>query len=380
METNLFAQMEERFRSHGPDALFEALAAHARDQLDHGLLFHTLAMQARLRLGLPLIELNPQPELSSEQRTAYEDALRAAARETGNLMLASGDIVAAWPYFKALGEHAPVAAAIEQVSEGENLDGVIEIALQEGANIRKGFDLLIRTHGICSAITWFGGNRNLTGRQDCLILLVEELYREVRTALWKAVSVAEPDVPEDARVADLIARGPWLFANMRHYTDSTHVASVLGFARDLTDRGALRMAAELADYGQALDPMFRFRGDPPFDDAYADNGIYLRALLGEQVEEAIAHFREKITAPNAGPGDPTPAEVLIGLLARLERYPEAIQASLDYLPASPGFPLSCPSVNQLCQMAADFSRLQDIARQRDDLLGFAAGLLACKSV
>src|SRR5881396_2481855 len=104
-------------------------------------------MQVRHRLGLPLIETEP---VSGPE---YEEALREAARETGGLFLADGDIVSAWPYFRAIGEPAAVAAAIENIENIENIDGsgadpavtqsgeaqpnldrIIEIAFQESVN------------------------------------------------------------------------------------------------------------------------------------------------------------------------------------------------------------------------------------------------------
>jgi len=38
--------------------------------------------------------------------------------------------------------------------------------------------------------------------------------------------------------------------------------------------------------------------------------------------------------------------------------------------------LACPTVLQLCQMAGDAALLQKMARERGDLLGFAAGLIS----
>jgi hypothetical protein len=376
MDSSVFERIEERFRSQGPEAVFDAGVDYAREQRDHGLLFGMRAMQARHRLGLALIDTGPVPRLPSDQQAVYEGALREAAREAGNLLLTGGDIVVAWPYFKAIGDYGPVAAAIESVNEGENLDGVIEIAFQEGVNPRKGFELLIQHHGICSAITWFGSIRNSGSRQQCLNLLVEALYREVQKALRETIAATECAPPAAASVAELMAGRPWLFDGMRYYVDSTHVASILGFARELEDPPALRMAVELADYGEALNPMFHYRGEPPFDDPYVDGGIYLRAILGDEVETAITHFRGKAVTKSVIPGDTTPAEVLIDLLVRLNRYEEAIQASLEYLPVSTVSPDGCPSISQLCQMAADYPKLRELSQQRGDLLGYAAGLIA----
>ena len=140
----MFDLLEQTFRSDGPEAVFDLLIQKARDTQDHRMLFGARIMQVRHRTGLPLIETESVLELAGEQRAAYETAFRDAAREAGGLCLAAGDIPSAWAYFKAIGEPAPVAAAIENVTEGENLDRVIEIAYREGVNPRKGFELILK--------------------------------------------------------------------------------------------------------------------------------------------------------------------------------------------------------------------------------------------
>src|SRR3977135_1299565 len=116
----MFELVEQTFRSEGPDGVFDLLIRKAREDKDHRMLFGARIMQVRHRTGLPLIETESVLDLAGEQRTAYEAAFRDAAREAGALCLAAGDIPSAWAYFKAIGEPAPVAAAIENVTEGEN--------------------------------------------------------------------------------------------------------------------------------------------------------------------------------------------------------------------------------------------------------------------
>lgn len=361
-------------RSDGPEAVFDRLIGRARDQKDSRMLFGARMMQVRHRLGLPLIETEPVLDLGVE-RPAYEMAFREAAREAGELLLSGGDILGAWPYFKAIGEPAPVAAAIENVKPGDNLDRVIEIAFQEGVNPRKGFELILEHRGICSAITWFGYNREYGSRQVCLRLLVRTLYSQVASALKETIASAEGAAPQTNSVAQLIAGRAWLFEGTSSYTDSTHLTSVLRFTPELEDPETLRMALDLAEYGLCLDPMFHFRGDPPFENTYLDHAMYLRALLGQDVEAAIAHFRQKAEPPGAAGGYTAPAEVLIDLLVQLKRYAEAIQASVEYLPDGNSTPVSCPSALQLCQMAGDYATLRSLARQSEDLLGFVAGVI-----
>jgi hypothetical protein len=375
MDNQAFELLERTFRSDGAEAAFDLLLRGAREEGNGGVLFGARIMQARHRLGLPLIETEPVLDLAGEQRLTYEAAFREAAREAGELLLARGDIAGAWPYFKAIGEPAPVAAAIESANGGDHLDRVIEIAFQEGVNPRKGFELILEHHGICRAISWFGSNRDYDSRQKCLRLLVRTLYSQIASAMRETIASAEGAAPEAGSLAELMAGRAWLFEGNSSYTDSTHLTSVLRFTPELEDSETLRMALELAEYGRCLAPMFHFRGDPPFEDPYVDHAVYLRALLGEDVDDAIAHFRHKATPSAEFPLDTAPAEVLIELLVRLDRYAEAIQASIDCLPDARVAPLSCPSVLQLCQIAGDYATLRSLARQRDDLLGFVAGVI-----
>jgi len=371
VERDEFQALEETFQTEGSEAVFDRLIRRARGEKDHRLLFAVRLMACRHRLGLPLLETEPVVDVGSEQRPAYEAAFREAVREAGELCLAGGDIVGAWPYFQAIGEREAMAAAIETVSGGDHLDRVIEIAYQEGVNPRKGFELILEHHGVCRAISWFPSNRDYGSRQACLRLLVRTLYGELARNLKETIAATEGASPETDGVAQLIAGRAWLFEGSSYYVDSTHLASVLGFAPELQDRESLRMAWEMANYGDHLAPMFHFRGDPPFEDIYLDHAVYLKALLNEEVDVAIGHFRRKA----AEAGDSTAAEVLIDLLVRLNRYPEAIAASMEYFPDVNAAPRGCPSAAQLCQLAGDYATLRNVARQRGDLLGFAAGVI-----
>jgi hypothetical protein len=353
-----FTQLQESFRTNGAEAMFDLLIRDSRETGNYRVLFDTGILRVRHRLGLPLIETEPA-DLTAGQRSIYEAAFREAAREAGELCLRNGDIVNAWPYFKAIGERASIAAAIERVDGGENLDRVIEIAFQEGVNPCKGFELILEHRGICSAITWFGGLSDRTSRQTGLRLLVQTLYREIADALKRTIGQREGAEPQTDRIAELIAGREWLFEDMSTYTDATHVTSILRYAPELEDEPSLRLALEMAEYGQRLDPMYHFRSDPPFEDTYRDIGVYLKALLGENVDAGVAHFRAKF----AGPQD---AEVLINLLSRLGRYAEAIQVSLEHLP---------DATLVLCQLAGDYTALRTIAEQRNDVVAFAAAII-----
>src|SRR5260370_11817822 len=131
VDTQAFERLERTYRSDGVEAVFDLLIRRARDERDSRVLFGARIMQARHRLGLPLIETEPVLDLPAGQRLTYETAFREAARETGELLLAGGHIAGAWAYFKAPGAPAPVAPANGRRDWGWNLHRVISIAFPE---------------------------------------------------------------------------------------------------------------------------------------------------------------------------------------------------------------------------------------------------------
>ena len=119
---------------------------------------------------------------------------------------------------------------------------------------------------------------------------------------------------------------------------------------------------EIADYASRLGPLFQYSDDPPFERVYEDRGVYLRALLGEDVDRAIKHFDEKAAGSDPDRDGSRPAEVLVELLIRLGRYDDAIKAFRRYLIDVAPEGLSCPSLLQLCQMAGNFEQLKQVRK------------------
>jgi hypothetical protein len=341
-------------------------------------------MQKRRELGLPLIQLGAIDTLPEPARSRYESGVREAAREAGALFLADGDIPHAWPYFRAIGDRKTVASAIDSTEPGEQIEALIEIALGERVHPPKGLALVIAQHGICRAITYFEQFPDLEQREECLILLIRTLHAELVANLKQAIERREGQSPAGNSIPELITPKltpgrDWLFGEYDAYVDTSHVVNVVRFAVDLEDREAIRLALELCAYGARLSAQFKMRGEPPFEDIYADHAIYLRALLGEDLEGAIEHFKAKIVAQGVAQCDPTPAirsaQVLVSLLVRRERYPEAMQISLQHLSGVAPDQLAGPTLFQLCQLAGDTERLKVLARERGDLLSFAAGAI-----
>ena len=178
-----FDLVEQAVASGGAASALDLLARKFLDEKQYPQLFETRLMQKRLELGLPLIQLGSIEDLREPERSKYEDGVRQAARETGALFLADGDIPHAWPYFRAIGDRETVASAIENAEPGGQMDALIDIALGQRVHPRKGLELVIAKHGICRAITYFEQFPDLENREACLILLIRTLHSELIASL-----------------------------------------------------------------------------------------------------------------------------------------------------------------------------------------------------
>lgn len=382
-EDAIFPWIEHVLRNHDTAAAFEELAARFKRDKQYRGLFDARLMQKRFELGLPLVSSARIGDMPKELQQAYQDGYVQAAREVGELILADRNIPHAWPYFRAIGDTGPIVRALEafdvpepdtQESQ-EALGATIQIAFQEGLHPRKGFELILKHYGLCRAITMFAGYPQGEGRSDALRLLVRSLHDDLVKNLSRTISDVEGRQPDSRSITALVNGRDWLFENNAQYTDSSHIASVLKLSAELDDTETLGLAVEIADYATRLDAMFQYSDDPPFERAYDDRLIYLKALRGEDVDRAVAHFDEKAAASDAERDGYRPAEVLVELLIRLGRYDDAVTAFRRYLMDATPEELSCPSLPQLCQMAGDFGQLKQVARQQADPLSYMAALI-----
>ncbi len=374
MSKDLFDLLQQSLHSGGSEAGFDFLVHTFRQEKNYSLLFEARLMEKRHELGLALIQTEPWVGLSDQARRAYEDATMKAAREVGHLYLADGKIVRARPYFRAIGETTPIAEAIEQVEPQEGIDPIIEIAFHELVHPRKGLELILANYGICRAITSFVQYPGNEGREASAHLLVHTLYGELAENLKRIITKREGETPETESISELVTERDWLFEGDNYYIDTSHVISILQFSLELKDLQTLSLAVELTDYGKRLSPLHQHPGEPPFKDVFVDHGVYLRALLGQEVDAAVAHFRSKIGQGNASQSE-GPAQVLVGFLARLNRHSEALEIYQKHLGDLDPNQLSCPSPLQLCQLAGNYHELRKLAREQGDLLSFVAATL-----
>lgn len=323
---DIFSWIEEVARDGDPFDAFTQLARRFGQEKRYRELFDARLMQKRLELRLPLVSQQAIGDVPADLQEAYQQGYVEAAREVGRLLLADGQIPRAWPYLRAIGDTQSMADAIQRFEardvqspeDQELLASTIQIAFQEGVHPQKGFELILEHYGLCRAITSLSAYPQPQGREESLRLVLRTLHREIVDNLKRAIADVEGNTPVSEAIPDLLAGRDWLFENNAQYTDSSHLAAALRFCRDVEDRATLELAAQIAEYGRHLGPMFQYVEDPPFEQVYDDHLIFLTALLGRDVDRAVAHFEQKAADAQPGFYGIQSAEVLVQLLVRLK--------------------------------------------------------------
>jgi hypothetical protein len=375
-----FDDLESELTSAGPDAALERLAERFREAGDFHGLFDTRLMQARRRLGLPIILTTPLEDLAEPLRGQVEAAYLEACRESGWLLWNTGKLREAWMYLRPLGENASVAEALARIEPNEdNLTSLIEIALQEGVAPAHGYNLILRNYGTCNAITTFDaemGRFNRSQQQLAAELLIRHVHAELVANVRADIARREGNASDEHDLPDLLEDREWLFADNGYHIDTSHLSAAVRIARIVEDPAVLQLAWELTEYGRRLSPTFQLAGDPPFEDVYPSHGLFFAAQLARQVDEAIARFRAKADKANLDEAGTGAAEVYVVLLIRLRRYKDALEEHIRLMPAGVRTTGFAPTVLELARMAGGYDRLLSVCRERGDLLGFAAGLLS----
>ncbi|MBN9523553.1 hypothetical protein J0H58_34420 [bacterium] len=376
-----FDRLRGALAASGPAAAADALVAEMRAGDDLSGLFYALLLKTRVELGVSPFPTGPATELPPHTHEPYEEAIRAAAREVGRLALDRGDLPKAWTFFRLINEPDPVKLAIENFEPGPETDvyPVIEIAWQQGLYPKKGFDLILGRHGVCSAITTVSGsdlNQNPDLRDYCVGRLVRALYDQLAERLRGDLAARGTPAPDGATVREMVEAHPELFAEDAYHIDTSHLSSVCQMALYLPPGEENRLARELCEYGSRLSPSLRGGGgDAPFEDGYADFLAYLDTVAGANVDANLARFREKAKR-ESDLGASYAAQVYVNLLVKLGRTEDALAAASEFLAAEDERNLICPGVSELARRLNDYAALADVARTRSDAVQFLAGLIA----
>lgn len=369
MASEVFTGVDTLLESGGDAGALDYLAQQFEQSGEYHLLFEARLMKKRMELGLPLIQTQDASLLPAETRSAYEQGMVDAAREAGSGYLKAGRIARAWPYFRAIGDNAPVAAALEGPINSEDMDAVISIAMQEGVHPHRGLELVLEHQGMCRAITTFGMFGVQKDREKCIELLTRNLHQEIVERMTRAIEGQEGVLPLSHDLCELMAGRDWLFGEFDYYVDTSHLISLLPYCLEVSDSATLGLFHELCEYGKKLGPNFQTKGQPPFENMYADYGAYVEAARSVDVEGGIAHFRkiaDECDTEYVGNG---PIHFLIKLLVRFERFDDALDVSVGRLGGDGAD--DCPSAMQICRMAGNFPRLKELAKMRGDALSYA---------
>ncbi|MCS7016943.1 MAG: hypothetical protein NZM42_12600 [Gemmatales bacterium] len=380
--TNIYEELEQLVAKAGAGAAVDRLIRELEERRDYTGYFYALVLAKRLELGLPAVQSRFDSQVPAELAEPYEQGIREAARRAGRLALAAQDVGAAWPFFRMIQEPKEVAQVLEKLEpqEPEQCQQLVQIALYEGAHPRRGFQWVLQHYGICNAITTFaqGFPGTQEDRIECLKLLVRALYDELKARLISDMAQREGVVPPAASSVSELLRGreQSLFADDFAHVDTSHLSSVVQFAYYLPVCEELRLAVELCEYGRHLNSRLQYPGDPPFEQTYHDYLIYFRTLLGAEVEAGLEHFRQKAEQADPAQVGYYPAVVYVGLLERLGRHREAVEAYSRYLAhCDPQQLGNCPSIYELCDRLGDYRPLVDIAQRRGSLVDYTAGLI-----
>lgn len=383
MPSDPFEQLEADLHQLGIDAGLERLADRFREEARYHELFDTRLMQARRRLGLPIILTTALEDLEEPRRSEVENAYLAACRESGWLLWNAGLYQQAWMYLRPLGDSAAVAAALAMITPTEeNRNELIEIALREGIAPAVGLGWVIDNFGTCNAITAYDSEVprfRRSQQQTAAAVLVRHLHGELLGNLRAEIARHESREPTETSIAEILHGRDWLFGESSYHIDASHLASAVRIARIVEDEAALRYAWELTQYGRRLSDTFQLKGDEPFADVYPSHALFFAAQLGmqvEEVEEAVQYFRERAERAVPEEEGTAAAEVYIVLLVRLHRFREALAAHVQLVPPDMRTTGFAPTLLELGRLAEDYEQLKQICRTRGDLLGFAASIIA----
>ena len=252
-----FERLQAALATEGPVAAIELLIAELRQLGDFNNLFYALLLKKRVELGVSPFPTGPASELPPETHEAYEQTIRESGRLVGQIYLDRGDLPKAWAFFRMLGEPEPVARRGQGSARGRpDIYPLIEIAWQHGVLPKKGFDLVLDRHGVCSAITMVSSsdlNANTDLRDYCVGKLIRSLHEQLTDRLrvdrnpGSGFSGRCHDPAIDPGPAGVIQRR-WLpyrsVAPIECGSDESKRAA----------RGGTRSGRELCDYGRLITP------------------------------------------------------------------------------------------------------------------------------
>ena len=316
---DLFDKLPTIVDEQGPLQAASLLVDQMRREQRYTELFEALKMMHRVELGLSAVQTDPSEPTSvgsipPDIQDQLDKKLIAACSEVGTALMRQGKLQEGWMYMRAVG------ALVEHV------------------------------------------HAELLSSLKADILRREKLDETSEVQLAKSI---EP----------LLATRPSLLRDGTYHLDTTHLASTVRFARILDNEEQLRMAVDLAQYGRQLHTQYQYASEEPFAELYPMSLAMFRALLGEHVEAALKMFLQKAESLDPQEHGTVAIENYADLLTRVGRPAEAMQFLIKKMPRGMRPFGIAPSLIELAELSKDYAPMLQQAKERGDLVGFAAALL-----
>ena len=284
---------------------------------------------------------------------------------------------------KKLAELAASPPEDEETAMAQMQD-IIQVALWENVDPALGIRLVIESQGTCNSITAFDQViTRLPGfqQQSAIAVLVRHLNEELCEALKNDLAQRDrtdkQKLSEALSITELLESAGGLHDDPSFHVDVSHLQSVLRFARISTDMEIIQLAWDLAVYASRLPENVTYPGEPPFEKVGEASCLFFGALLGKNVDEALAFFRKAITPERIAAGETLPSDTLLFLLSRLGRSADAVHVALERPPQSnmPSMFQAAGMLPSLVELAIKGNKLDDVrdaCRERGDEITFAA--------
>lgn len=381
-----------------PLARIDAVITHYRRTRQPVQLFEALKMKGRCELGLPMVAPANEPTAvgtdpaSRRREREMEEKLLDACRQTGAMLIEDGRIAEGWMYLQPTGDKALARRLIaDQSITEDNYDEMVHVLVQEGVDIRRGYQAVIEHQGTCNSITLFDqaiASRSRADRQAAAACLLDHFYKELLELVRQDFrrrgaenGVSADQIESDCQSLDLgelIARHRWILGSGGYHLDTTHLSSVVRFSTVLDDPDHLDRAIALCQYGRRLPPDFQYPGDEPFVDFYPTHLLFLNALRGRGTDTALRHFEEKARAVDVAVAGSGAIESYLDLLDRTGQPGRAIRAAMELFPSGVTVQQVLPEMLEIARRAVakgdrEVPKLvEKFCFDRGELLGVAA--------
>jgi len=380
--STLFEQIAARLDSDGVEPTLDLLETHFRREKDFFRLFEVLKLRCRHQLGLKLMPGRSSERLSSKLQKELDQGLIDACQTVGTLLFRDGNLQHGWAYLQPAGNRNLNESLVREIKvDDQNVDLLIDISLHQGAAPDYGYALTLTHRGTCDAITAFGVHGPQFDRDTQATMaaqLLRHIYDEVVQGIKQDIEKEQQTARPDANLRDLLTDHPWLVQQQAYHLDATHLSSLMTIARLTTSAADHEIALQLAEYGSGFPEDLQYNNSPPFEETYADHQWFFKALLGENVDAAASHFKQKCTelAQGSNPQIVTEAnEILIDFLSRIGRVDEALAHAMNCaMEASLQTGLAADPT-EMAQSPAQFESVLAHFQTHDDLLGYAVTLL-----